>query len=173
MKLIPRDVYVNVFIPFTGDIDLARFSLTNRTAQTETDKERSIRREITLNYPKQLIAFTSIHGIAKINVLDLNGRVGNTDYIDFIKQTDFMSKTDCILRGKDKFSRSFIAIRHELGVVTFFQRYTDSKNYWTHGGNLPNGIYGSGGIDFNVGHSILGDDRVSYMINQVHQTKVS
>ena len=167
MKLIPSDVYIHVFIPFMGDMDLARFSLINRTARTETDKERSIRREIALNYPKQLISFTSIQDILKISVLDLNGRVGATDYIDFIQQKDFMPTGDFILRGADKFSRSFIAIRHELGVVTFFQRYTDSKSYWIHGGNLPNGVCGSGGIDFNVGHSILGDDRVSYLINKV------
>jgi hypothetical protein len=78
--------------------------------------------------------------ISNYPVLDLNGRNGSTDYIDFLQPKDL---TAPIMRGIDCFRRPFITFRYmvsdgrnsdNMEVETIFQRYTDDKLCWTSGG---------------------------------------
>jgi hypothetical protein len=74
--------------------------------------------------------------------LDVTGRFGHTNYIDFIKQSEV---TENIMKGVDDNERPFIVFKSELvynnknmkiikktlpTFTTFFQRYTDNKLLW-------------------------------------------
>ena len=78
--------------------------------------------------------------------IDIGHRSGRTDYIDFIKSSDFPDDTK-VVKGMDVFRRGFISVKHDTGVFTFFSRYTNNPGYCTCGGHLPEGIYFSGGIN--------------------------
>lgn len=72
------------------------------------------------------------------NILDIKDKRGNTDYIDFIKQSDV---TTSLTKGIDVFKRPFLIL---LGILhfdsgdevdievfqTFFQRYTNNQTLW-------------------------------------------
>ena len=81
-----------------------------------------------------------------------------TDYIDFIRTDRITSK---IMRGRDKYNRSFISFRYKLNdinerfspevyVETIFQRYTDAPNQWTCGGHTELNI-----INKNIIHKFF------------------
>jgi hypothetical protein len=73
--------------------------------------------------------------------LDVRDRFGDTNYIDFIKQSEV---TENIMKGVDDNERPFIVFKAELvyntnntntkiikkTFTTFFQRYTDNKLLW-------------------------------------------
>lgn len=71
--------------------------------------------------------------------LDLAGRRGSTDYIDFLSPHEL---THSVMRGIDRFQRPFISLKLRANlagggfgppfVVTLFQRYTD-RGLWTYG----------------------------------------
>jgi len=73
-------------------------------------------------------------------ILDLNGRMGWTDYIDFLSSQDL---TAPVMRGIDSYNRPFIALRYIVRnedpaknrtcVETLFQRYTDDPIKWVKG----------------------------------------
>lgn len=103
-----------------------------------------------LGYPDELIAVFSQNqmSISDLPVLDLNGRCGHTDYIDFILPDEM---TCGIMRYKDKFDRPGLVFRL-MGIsnseiydyyglpikqikttIALFQRYTDSTTCWAIG----------------------------------------
>ena len=45
-----------------------------------------------------------------------------------------------VVWGRDLYRRSFISVRHDRGILTFFQKYTDMPNLWTAGGKYPTGL---------------------------------
>ena len=81
----------------------------------------------------------------EVPILDIGTRIGRTGYIDFIKACDM---TYTVQRGTDHYRRAFIAIKHDRGVMTLFQRYTDNLTSWNHGGHLPDNMVISGYIQF-------------------------
>lgn len=74
--------------------------------------------------------------------LDLQGRRGSTDYIDFLQCSEL---TEPVMKGEDLFGRLFLAFLHARGVMVWFQRYSPEWDYWTHAGRLPQGVSVSGG----------------------------
>jgi len=87
----------------------------------------------TLNLPSVLETVWS-----SMPTLDIGNRVGNSDYIDFIKKSELIHPA---MAGVDKFKRPFFVLsaiidnedpshEHiELSQV-FFQRYTDDLSTW-------------------------------------------
>lgn len=69
--------------------------------------------------------------------LDLGNRIGETGYIDFIKEEEV---TDSIMYGKDIFNRNFIIIKLYINnkpvIQTLFERYIDSPIFWRGCGNM-------------------------------------
>lgn len=98
------------------------------------------------NYPLTLIEAITIDRFLDIPVIDIGQRCGFTDYIDFIDYDD-MIEDICI--GVDIHKRGFISLIHKCGIMTLFQRYTDNKNYWTHGGVIPKSTYSTGGVNLS------------------------
>lgn len=80
----------------------------------------------------------------KLPILDLQGRNGHTDYIDFIKPDDMEFS---IMKGIDLFKRPFISLKVNINnketVGTFFQRYSDCNKNWA---------FGSKSYDFAIYH---------------------
>lgn len=76
--------------------------------------------------------------------LDIKGRTGWTDYIDFIHEKELTSP---IMRGVDVFRRKFITvmvkIEGEIYSQTFFQRYTDGLGWM--GGRIGREIFSTCG----------------------------
>ena len=67
-----------------------------------------------------------------IPILNLGDKIGRTDYIDFIMQSDFDSS---IVKGVDIYQRPFLVIKvvdntHKVYMETFFQRYTGNNSLW-------------------------------------------
>jgi hypothetical protein len=89
-------------------------------------------------------------------ILDIKDRFGNTNYIDFIKQSEV---TENIMKGVDDNERPFIVFKAELvyntnntntkiikkTFTTFFQRYTDNKLLWHTCGDDGNLLFDSNG----------------------------
>jgi hypothetical protein len=68
---------------------------------------------------------------------DLNDREGNTDYLDFISESELPSST-AIVTGTDKFGREFITVKFLIEysngrkrdfLQTFFRRSSDNKSW--------------------------------------------
>jgi len=87
--------------------------------------------------------------------LDVRDRFGNTNYIDFIKQSEV---TENIMKGIDDNERPFIVFKAEFvynntntnskiikTFTTFFQRYTDNKLLWHTCGNDGDLLFDSNG----------------------------
>ena len=70
--------------------------------------------------------------ITDIQVLPFNDRyIGSTDYIDGIYPLDMKYR---VMIGVDRYKRPFISLKiDEKNVQTFFQRYSDNTNCWSHG----------------------------------------
>jgi hypothetical protein len=89
-------------------------------------------------------------------ILDIKDRFGDTNYIDFIKQSEV---TENIMKGIDDNERPFIVFKAELvyntnntntkiikkTFTTFFQRYTDNKLLWHTCGDDGNLLFDSNG----------------------------
>ena len=87
--------------------------------------------------------------------LDLKGRGGGTDYIDFITWDEV---TEPAMTGVDCFRRSFIVIKFIIGentpepkkiMQTFFQRYTDGHKWMGCGHATENLMWTIGGMEEN------------------------
>lgn len=96
---------------------------------------------MTTIYPEDYETVFRDHyqAIKDLPVLDLKGRQGHTDYIDFLTPKDM---TKPVMRFVDKFNRPGIAIhlrcKHgawadEEIVLALFQRYTGEPSKWTYG----------------------------------------
>jgi hypothetical protein len=74
--------------------------------------------------------FTSINNLP---VLDLGERVGDTQYIDFIKWDEVTSSA---MTGIDILNRPFVVVKFKIDnetspyMQTFFQRYTNEPQLW-------------------------------------------
>jgi hypothetical protein len=137
-------IHITQFLDCRNALDV--MSLSKRIYY-ETDKRRSDlkNRKFRSFLPGMLSSF-----LHNVEILDLGQRVGSTDYIDFIRPKQMQSD---IMMGRDVHRRAFISIKHENGVITFFQRYTDNLIYYTTGGQYPTGVEGWGAI------ALVGDDR--------------
>lgn len=82
----------------------------------------------------------------KFPELDIGDRMGNTDYIDFIKMDEVPHSIMC---GLDKFKRHFLVMKlmvdGKIILQTLFQRFTNEVGNWRGCGHYsPNGlIFGS------------------------------
>lgn len=80
--------------------------------------------------------------------LDLQSRAGSSDYIDFITPEEMSSS---VMVGKDYCNRKFVCIRGLLGTTpfcqTFFQRYTDIRDFWMGAGHHGLFMETSGGME--------------------------
>lgn len=67
-----------------------------------------------------------LYNLEGIPILDIGRRVGQTDYIDFIKWDEV---TEPVMKGIDVYGRHFIVIKVSIGDInlmeTYFQRYSD------------------------------------------------
>lgn len=89
----------------------------------------------------------------KFDILDLKGRRGVTDYIDFIKECE-LSKS--VMVGIDEFNREFIVIKFVVTqkdgkmidcFQTFFRRYTDKNNHgWMGAGHYGLQLFDTSGF---------------------------
>ena len=74
--------------------------------------------------------FTSINNLP---VLDLGERVGDTQYIDFIKWEEVTSSA---MTGVDILNRPFVVVKFKIDnetapyMQTFFQRYSNEPQLW-------------------------------------------
>lgn len=80
----------------------------------------------------------------EIETLDIGDRIGNTEYIDFIREEEMGNSS--IKRGIDIYDRPFVVIRlkdnnNNYYMQTFFKRYNNSElimgcghygNHWMH-----------------------------------------
>lgn len=93
--------------------------------------------------------------LSSFPVLDLQGRMGATDYVDMV---DPQEMTAPVMRFVDKFNRPGLVFRlRGLGehadicnTVAWFQRYTNDPRIWTYGmGHSDNTITNVYGGDFH------------------------
>ena len=160
MKKVPNEIIENILIEFLNDGSVCYFAHANKEMRNLLMKDIS-KRFIFSCFPLRLLNDIGFQKVYSLPVLNIKNRCGKTDYIDFITRADFPTNVKCV-RGRDIYRRSFISILHENGVLTLFQRYTDSFNYWTHGGKLPlSDDFTSGGILFH-NDSFLLDNRYTY-----------
>ena len=160
MKHVPNEIIENILIEFLNDGSVCYFAHANKEMRNLLMKDIS-KRFIFSCFPLRLVNDIGFQKVYSLHVLNIKNRCGKTDYIDFITRADFPTNVKCV-RGRDIYRRSFISILHENGVLTLFQRYTDSFNYWTHGGKLPlSDDFTSGGISFQ-NESFLLDNRYTY-----------
>lgn len=91
-----------------------------------------------------------------VPILDIGGRRGSTDYIDFIKLKEVSAP---VMKGVDCYSRHFVVLKikgkTDQGDVmdlfqTFFQRYTNNKHTWMGAGGLMYELFSTcGGMKSN------------------------
>ena len=89
----------------------------------------------TSDLPVAMFVFWSRFQFLQLPVLEIPGRYGSTDYIDFINSRDMQDNR--IMRGVDGLHRNFISVQNEKYIFTFFQRYTTDPTLWTVGGRVP------------------------------------
>jgi hypothetical protein len=98
-------------------------------------------------------------------VLDIQNRLGHTDYIDFIESYEL---SDNVMKGIDYAQRHFIVIKAEIEYsnksrvktfTTFFQRYPDNEILWHSAGNFGTLLFNTDGgasLDqINMLHDLL------------------
>ena len=82
--------------------------------------------------------------------LDIGNKVGFTDYIDFLRESDVPYP---VMRGIDTYNRPFFVIKFIIDnnytlMQTFFQRYTNNSQLWHGCGHATmNLIQTTGGMD--------------------------
>lgn len=81
-----------------------------------------------------------LYNLEGIPILDIGRRVGQTDYIDFLKWDEV---TESVMKGIDVYGRHFIVIKVSIGDInlmeTYFQRYSDCfSKYQACGHATPN-----------------------------------
>lgn len=93
--------------------------------------------------------------LSSFPVLDLQDRVGATEYVDFL---DPQEMTAPVMRFVDKYSRPGLVFRLQgrgehaniCNTVAWFQRYTNDPRTWSYGmGHSDNTIAGIYGGDFH------------------------
>lgn len=66
-----------------------------------------------------------------VPMLDVGDRIGDTDYIDYIKLDELICP---VMKGIDLLLRPFIVIKFviegQIRHQTFFQRYTNNEHFW-------------------------------------------
>lgn len=95
-------------------------------------------------FAKEFVGITDEDSIdlSRIPRLDLCGRMGYTEYLDFIRPTDLAYP---IMHGIDGYGRFFIAMTTQDSsdsqgkgtVLVVFQRYTGNERVWVNCGPFP------------------------------------
>jgi len=106
---------------------------------------------------------------SKIPLLDINTKMGPTDYIDFIRTEDMVED---LMRGYDAYGRSFLAIKLEYQhkrttkqvVCTLFQRYTSANSCIAIGTCYEHQCVQR----FLGNNSYLPDDEIEPMLKKLH-----
>ena len=130
-------------------------------SQTKDMRYKMERKRFLSFFPSMLVPLLN-----NVPRLDIGHRMGSTDYIDFIRKSDMIVD---IMAGRDIVRRSFISVKHDSGVLTFFQRYSDNSIYYATGGQYPNNVFGCGGISITIGNQdrMLQDDRFTYLLRRL------
>lgn len=90
----------------------------------------SLRQRVKFDLPDWL---NSLLGPETLPILDIGGKGGHSDYIDFTSANDVNAPIMC---GVDKYRRPFVTLRTlnrndgSISVHTLFQRYTDDESPW-------------------------------------------
>tara|TARA_B100000575_G_scaffold187123_1_gene150734 strand:+ start:66 stop:599 length:534 start_codon:yes stop_codon:yes gene_type:complete len=94
-------------------------------------------------------------------ILDIGNRVGQTDYIDFIKWDEVIHP---VMRGRDIYSRHFIVIKMIIDnkkiMQTFFQRYTNGTK-WMGCGHATSLLIDTSGNGLNHYQVLFLDELIS------------
>jgi hypothetical protein len=93
-----------------------------------------------LNKRAEVLQNIQINNFENLPILDLQGRMGDTDYIDFLEPADLKEP---LMKGFDKYKRPFLAIKMKdnqddhIFITTIFQRYKDNERWtWISEGGL-------------------------------------
>jgi len=88
--------------------------------------------------PLSILPFINKDKWENAQVYDIKEQKGMTDYIDFIKSTDFPENCN-LMYGNDCYRRFFLSHHYTDNnnnyVMTMFQRYTDDPDFYVNGGN--------------------------------------
>jgi hypothetical protein len=104
-------------------------------------------------------------------VLDVGDRVGDTEYIDYIKVEEMTSP---VMRGVDRYNRKFVVLKLLIGdkvvLQTFFQRFTNVEYFllnWEAGDARPQ-WRGCGNWSPNTllcsSHEDVGDPELAFLL---------
>ncbi len=95
-----------------------------------------------LNKKAEIIENMGIQNFERLPILDLKGRMGDTDYLDFLTPKEL---PEALMKGIDKYQRPFLAIKlkdkrnDHVFVTTLFQRATNGEKWtWISEGGLIN-----------------------------------
>ncbi len=109
------------------------------SAQDEKAKNIALNQ---LNKRAEIIENMGIQNFEQLPILDLKGRMGGTQYIDFLTPDELPAP---LMKGLDKYERPFLAIKVKdkkndyVFVATLFQRYTNDERWtWIAEGGLNN-----------------------------------
>jgi hypothetical protein len=91
--------------------------------------------QLATDFPSFCAALGGQEAVAALPVLDLGGRGGTTDYIDFLKPEELAAP---VMIGTDAWRRKFVAFRLKVEgkrdmVMTLFERYSDDHSTWSCG----------------------------------------
>jgi len=98
------------------------------------------------------------YDVDNLPTLDLKGRQGHTDYIDFLDPTDMCAP---VMKFRDRFNRPGIALNIR-GKLPGYQRFGDKNTkdmnivlalFQRYTGNYQNWSYGWGHSDFDIEHA--------------------
>jgi hypothetical protein len=132
---MPIDIY-NLICEFLDIYTLSKLPYLIHKFRIKVLEKRNY---VIDNFPEEIISMFSFEKMINFPILKFQDRfIGFTDYIDRIKAEDL---SEPIMIGIDCYKRAFICIRtmklkknNNITVDTIFQRYTNDKSYWTHGG---------------------------------------
>ncbi len=107
--------------------------------QQEEDRVQGIRDEILQFQGRIIEALGGEDSFEEIQSLDLNGRIGGTDYVDFLDE-DIL--TFPIMKGSDRYVRDFAALKlknkasNEVTILVIQQKYADAADWVVPQGNI-------------------------------------
>lgn len=141
---------------FMNDYNCVVVLTLNKISATSFKPELEKRRQARLFrwFPPTLHAY-----VQDIPQISISRRwYGVKSYLDTVDTDDMELE---VVWGRDLYRRSFISVRHDRGVLTFFQKYTDMPNLWTTGGKYPTGLDTLG--EFDIEKNWKQDELLKYL----------